>query len=106
MLHKRDRSSPAFLIITALVLGRGLPVPAGAQTTGGSVVGVVSDGQGGVLPGVTLTVRNAETGVVRTAVTEGDGRYRLAGLEPGRYDLKAELSGFAPIEVKDLTLTI
>jgi hypothetical protein len=59
-----------------------------------------------VLPGVTLTVTNAETGVPRTAVTEGDGRYRFAGLQPGRYDLKAELQGFGTVEVKSIVLTI
>ncbi len=46
-----------------------------------------------MLPGVTLTVRNAETGLTRTVVTEVDGRYRLGGLPPGRYELKAELAG-------------
>lgn len=72
--------------------------PAAAQTTNAVIAGVVADAQGGVLPGVTLTARNAETGFTRTVVTEGDGRYRLAGLPPGRYDLRAELQGFGPAE--------
>lgn len=59
-----------------------------------------------MLPGVTLTVTNAETGVARTAVTEADGRYRFAGLQPGRYDLKAELQGFGTVEVKSIVLTV
>jgi hypothetical protein len=63
--------------------------PAAAQNTSGAISGTITDSQGGVLPGVTLTVTNAETGVARDAVTEGDGRYRFAGLQPGRYDLKA-----------------
>lgn len=79
--------------------------PAAAQTTNGVIAGVVSDAQGGVLPGVTVTVRNAETGFTHTVVTEGDGRYRLAGLAPGRYDLRVELQGFGPIAVTDITLT-
>ncbi len=106
MLHKFGHMCPAFLIFSALMLGLGLAVPAGAQTTGGAIVGAVSDAQGGVLPGVTLTARNADTGMTRTTVTEGDGKYRLAGLPPGRYDIRTELSGFAPVEVKDITLTI
>jgi carboxypeptidase family protein len=108
MLGKLDSSRSASLIVTtvALFLSLGLALPAGAQTTGGSIVGVVTDAQGGVLPGVTLTARNAETGMVRTAVTEPDGKYRLAGLPPGRYDIRSELSGFAVVEVKDLALTI
>jgi hypothetical protein len=108
MLRKLDLSRSAFLIITstALMLGLGLAVAADAQTTGGAIVGVVTDSQGGVLPGVTLTARNADTGMTRTTVTEGDGKYRLAGLPPGRYDIRTELAGFVPVEVKDLTLTI
>jgi len=79
--------------------------PAATQTTNAVISGVVSDAQGGVLPGVTVTVRNAETGFTRTVVTEEDGRYRLAGLAPGRYDLRVELPGFGPVAVTDLTLT-
>lgn len=82
-----------------------LAAPAAAQTNA-VIGGVVNDAQGGVLPGVTLTVRNAETGFTRTVVTEADGRYRLAGLPPGRYDLRAELQGFGTVAVMDLTLTI
>ncbi len=98
------RRTPFALLLLAFALG--FAVPAAAQTTSGVIVGMVSDAQGGVLPGVTLTLRNAETGFTRTAVTETDGRYRLGGLPPGRYALRAELQGFAPAEVTDLTLTI
>ena len=80
--------------------------PAAAQNTSGAIAGTITDTQGGVLPGVTLTVTNAETGVARAAVTEGDGRYRFAGLQPGRYDLTAELQGFGTVEVKSIVLTI
>jgi hypothetical protein len=81
--------------------------PALAQGEASSVVtGVIADAQGGVLPGVTVTLRNVESGTTRTAVTEADGQYRIAGLLPGRYSLRAELDGFAPAEVPSLTLTI
>jgi outer membrane receptor protein involved in Fe transport len=87
-------------------LAAAAPAPAAAQTSTGAIVGIVTDAQGQVLPGVTLAVRNADTGVSRTSVSEGDGRYRIAGLPPGRYDVKAELPGFASAEAKELTLTI
>jgi hypothetical protein len=108
MLYRLGLSGSALLVITITVLmpGLGLAVPAGAQTTGGVIAGVVTDSQGGVLPGVTLTAREADTGMIRTAVTEADGKYRLAGLPPGRYDIRTDLPGFAPVEVKGLTLTI
>ena len=65
------------IAVLFLLLGLSHPMPLGAQGAGGVIAGVVTDAQGGVLPGVTLTARNTETGVVRTTVTEADGRYRL-----------------------------
>ena len=82
-----------------------LAAPAAAQNSG-IIAGTVKDAQGGALPGVTLSLRNTESGVTRTAVSEGDGAYRLAGLPPGPYVLAAELQGFANTEVRDLTITI
>jgi carboxypeptidase family protein len=92
--------------LVALLLVSGMAVPAAGQATSGVFTGTMTDAQGGILPGVTLTLRNTDTGTTRTAVSEADGRYRIAGVPPGTYDLKAELSGFAPAEVKGLTLTI
>jgi hypothetical protein len=77
-----------------------------AQTTNGVISGIVSDAQGGVLPGVTVTARNVETGVMRDITTETDGRFRLAGLNPGRYEVKAELQGFGAVTVPDITVLV
>jgi hypothetical protein len=95
------------IVLVLLAVGLGVTVPARAQSGGdGVITGTVADSQGGALPGVSVTVRNVETGISRTAVTEGDGRYRVAALPPGRHELNAELSGFSPVRVKDLTLRI
>jgi hypothetical protein len=91
------------LLLATLV---GFAVPVSAQVSNAVVTGIVTDEQRGILPGVTVTLMNTETGVVRNAVTEEYGRYRLGGIPPGRYNLKAELPGFATQEVKDITLTI
>jgi len=95
-------------LISLLLLAAnfGLTAPASAQATSAVITGTITDAQGGVLPGVTLTVRNTETGTIRTSVSESDGRYRVPGLPPGRYDLKAELAGFASVDVRELTLTL
>src|SRR5258705_7035405 len=53
-----------------------------------------------------MTFRNTETGAARSTVTESDGQYRFAGLQPGAYALKAELQGFATVDVERLTITI
>ena len=82
----------------------GVATPSMAQTTNGVISGIINDAQGGVLPGVTVTGRNIDTGITRIVVTEGDGRFRLAALPPGRYGLKAELAGFGSVDVPALTL--
>jgi len=95
-----------YLMALVLACLLGLAASAAAQGAGGVITGTIRDAQGGALPGVTLTLRNVESGVVRTAVTEGNGGYRLPGLPPGRYELVAELAGFANADVRDITITI
>jgi Carboxypeptidase regulatory-like domain/TonB dependent receptor-like, beta-barrel len=106
---RRDVLSPCRicqLAVLLVILAHGVSVHAAAQAAGGLIVGTITDAQGGVLPGVTVTLRNVDSGITRTSVTEVDGQYRIPGLPPGRYELRVELEGFAPIDVKDLTLTI
>lgn len=102
------RINRVFLVIGLILASlAGSAAAAAAQgSASGVVAGTIRDAQGGVLPGVTVTLRNVESGVLRSAVTEGDGTYRLPGLPPGRYSLVAELPGFANAEVRDLTITI
>src|SRR5262249_14591005 len=64
-------------------------------------------GQGdAVLPGVTVTATNTATGVARTAVTNAEGQYFMPGLEPGTYEVKTELAGFAPSARDNVRLAI
>jgi len=84
-----------------------LLIATGAQAQTGAVVGgIVKDAQGGVLPGATITVRNADSGLTRTTVTQGSGDFQVSGLLPGRYDVSAEMSGFATSEIKGQSLSI
>lgn len=92
------------LFILALVVAS-LVSEASAQNTG-VIEGAVIDESGGVLPGVTVTLRNLETGVERKAITDADGRYRFPALQPGTYVLRTEMSGFAIEERRDIELTI
>src|SRR5690349_14476122 len=104
MSLKRQAMQIAIIGLAALVLGPAAR-PLLAQGTG-QVDGVVRDEQGGVLPGAAVTLRNQDNGVTRTVTTESDGRYLFAALSPGRYQLRAELSGFAIEDVHDLVITI
>ena len=72
-----------------------LRVPAAlAQEFRGSITGTVSDKSQAVLPGVTVTATNVDTGVGTNAVTNADGSYLLPFLTPGSYSVTAELMGF------------
>jgi hypothetical protein len=90
----------AFALLTATA------APLGAQERFSGLTGTVADASGAVLPGATVTITNKQTGKVFTAVTGGDGVYRVLDLEPGRYTVKFELSGFSPSEVPDVNLLL
>ena len=66
-----------------------------AQTETGQITGTVSDPQGAVVAGATVTVTNNDTGAIRTSQTTGEGTYLVPSLQPGNYDVKIESSGFA-----------
>ena len=100
------RSQQGAWAVLALLLTLGLAAPAAAQGERGVIGGTVSDAQGGVLPGVTVTARNINTGFTQTAATEADGRYRFGALPLGTYEIKAELTGFSTATVTNLTLTV
>ena len=74
-----------------------LAVPAAAQTVTGTLQGTVTDTSGGVLPGVTITITQVETGTTRVLVTNAEGLYSAPFLQIGRYTVKAELTGFGAV---------
>ena len=92
--------------LLVLLLTLGLAATASAQGERGVITGTVADAQGGVLPGVTVTVRNVDTGFTQTDVTTGSGQYRFGAVPLGRYELKAELTGFTTATVANLAITI
>ena len=55
---------------------------------------------------MTVTARSEQTGVSRVAVTDERGWYRITALQPGRYSMIAEISGFSTVQQSGVTLTI
>jgi hypothetical protein len=88
----------ALTAVTVLLLSGGA---AAAQT----ISGVVTDSSGAVLPGATVEARNLANQQVRTAVTDGAGRYVIASLQPGNYSATYTLDGFSPATRPGITLT-
>lgn len=77
-----------FLLLVAI------PIGALAQVSRGTVLGTVKDPSGAVIPGVTITVVNEETGLSRTLITDETGSFTAELLPVGKYRVQAELSGF------------
>jgi len=75
-----------------------------AQTTLGTVRGLVTDSTGAVVPEVKVAVRNVDTNISRQTSTEATGNYEVTQLIPGRYELTAERSGFKKVVVVNILL--
>ncbi len=77
-----------------------LAASAGAQSFRGGVQGLITDATGGALPGATVAIKSAATGLSRTTTTDGSGNYAFPELPPGNYDVSASLPGFVGQTVK------
>ena len=77
------------------------PATGSAQT--GSIHGSVVDQTDLVLPGATVTLRG--NGVPRTAYSDEQGTFELAGVAPGTYTLRVSLAGFSDATVEDVTVS-
>jgi hypothetical protein len=82
-------------LVAAMLLCMALSVRIlSAQTSNGSVSGLVHDKANAVIPGVMITLTGADTGVASTVLTNETGAYTFASVPPGNYKLSAELAGF------------
>ncbi|HJQ68371.1 MAG TPA: carboxypeptidase regulatory-like domain-containing protein [Blastocatellia bacterium] len=91
-----------FLIAFALCV----TVPATAQASMATLSGSVMDETEAAVSDVMLSVMNTETGLRRKAVTNRDGYFVFPLLPAGSYTLTAEMQGFAPVTVNDITLEV
>jgi hypothetical protein len=89
----------AFVLIPAAA-------PLLAQTFTGAISGSVKDSTESVIPGATVTLTNTRTGQVRTLVSGADGGFIFPALQPGEYQLDAELNGFTKKSLTGLILVV
>src|ERR1700677_2188280 len=97
-LHMRNLMVGMFLLL--------LSAPLRAQDVA-SITGVVTDPTGAVIPGVTISLENPQTGAVYTAVSNGEGSYTFNEVRPGPgYKIKFTRAGFQPLVISDMYLNV
>ena len=100
MLNSRVNRAPitrsSRWVWSVALLAITLPIAAFAQSSFGSISGLVVDQMDRVLPGATITVTDGQRDVKHEVRTDRDGRFELVGLPPGTYALETKLPGFQP----------
>src|SRR5437868_12303212 len=79
--------------------------PLRADVTG-SILGIVRDPTGAVIPGVSVTATNLDTNEARTTTSDGAGEYRILALPVGRYKVEASNAGFQKFITTGIDLTV
>jgi hypothetical protein len=94
-----------FVLLTALLAAGSLAGAASAQALYGSIVGNVTDPQGGILQGVSVSITNTGTGLKLDATTDDTGTYVFRNLQPGTYKMTLSHSGFKEMQQSDVIVT-
>jgi hypothetical protein len=94
-LYLKSGLKPALLVLSAIVCLTGAAL---AQGETGQINGVVTDQNGAVVPGATVTARSERTGATRTATTDQEGNYQFTNLQPGRYQVSVTAQNFQEVK--------
>ena len=95
----RLSSLAVFLLACAILL-----CSAHAQSTFGSIVGVVKDPSGLAIPGASLILNSLEDPATRDAVSDQDGAFQFVNVKPGHYEITAQAQGFAMFKLQSVKL--
>ena len=104
---RQFRFTSVIRAVLCLILVAGWrPTSTFAQFDAATVLGAVRDSSGAVVPGATVTLKNAATGIVATAVTDEHGDYQFLNVRIGTYSVRAELQGFSVAEAENFSVTV
>ena len=93
-------------LVAALLLCAAVSTYTFAQTSNATLGGTVSDATGALIPGVSITVTNTQTGIVSTTVSNEAGAYQFPSLQTGNYRARAELPGFQTQTYNEVVLGV
>ena len=79
---------------------------AAAQAVTGTIIGTVADTTGAVLPGVSVTVKQTETGFTRTLTSDTNGEFTAASIPTGTYTVTGEISGFKAVSLSNIQVGV
>lgn len=99
------RSAFVCTAFTALLFTASGPRVAGQGTTA-TILGTVTDSSGAAIPNTAIQVKNLGTGQTQSVQSDPQGRYRVADLPVGDYEMQATKDGFSSIVRKGITLTV
>lgn len=95
-----------FTIILSIAFVLTGTISISAQSTTGSLSGVVTDQQQAVVANASVTVKNTDTGFTRNGQTDSEGRYRFVNLPIGSYEVTVESSNFSKYVQTGITLLV
>jgi hypothetical protein len=104
-MQRRDECPLRRIVAVVVVVGVVLTGIAFPQTSRGTVTGTVTDPEGAVVAGASVTLTNVATGVSRASITNGEGLYRFDAVDPGTYKIAFQVSGFAILENTDVIVS-
>jgi hypothetical protein len=93
-------------VLAVLSLSTSAFAQGGGASSTGTIQGRVTDSQGAVLPGVTVTATSPSALGAQTAVTSETGNYRFPAVPPGTYELTYELAGFNSLKRSGISITL
>ncbi len=94
-----------YMLVCATLLAT-IPCSLRAQAVSGTILGSVQDVSGASIPGATVSIVNAETGLARTVLSNSAGEYMVPSLPPGMYEVSAEMKGFKRVSLSGIRLNV
>ena len=81
--------SQSLTVLAAILVATVTATPAFTQNLYGTLTGTVTDAQGAHIPGATVTIKDENTGLELSGVTDAEGTYTIRNITGGTYTLKA-----------------